>query len=157
MSTRAIQFLNRLGLAFDVIHYDHLHKGAEFASRATGFPLERTVKSLVVEAGAGRYSLVLVPGDRQLDMKRLARALAVKRADMADPATAERLTGYRVGGISPFGARQALPVVMDAAILEWGEIVINAGRRGVMLKMAPADIRSALNCLVAPVCEEEKG
>ncbi len=151
MSTPAIQFLKERRLPFEVVSYEHLEKGAEFAARATGFPLGRTVKTLVAAAGPQRNVLVLVCGDRRLDLKRLARALAAKTASLADAVSAERLTGYRVGGISPFGVRQPLPVVMDQPILSLEEVLINAGRRGVMLKMSPLDIRAGLNCLVAAV------
>lgn len=151
MPTRAIQFLKQRRLPFEVVYYQHLEKGAEFAARATGFPLERTVKTLVVEIGAKGYALALVSGASQIDMKRLARALSVKRAEMADAQTAERITGYRVGGISPFGIRPPLPVVMDEGIAELDEVLINAGQRGVMLRMSPLDIRATLNCVVAAV------
>jgi Cys-tRNA(Pro)/Cys-tRNA(Cys) deacylase len=153
MSTRAILFLKQRRIPFEVVHYEHLEKGAEFAARATGFALERTVKTLVVGIGAHRHALVLLSGERQLDMRQLAQALSVKRAEMADAATAERLTGYHVGGISPFGTRQLLPVVMDASIMNTEEVLINAGQRGVMLKMKPIDIHAALNCIAADVSQ----
>jgi Cys-tRNA(Pro)/Cys-tRNA(Cys) deacylase len=151
MSTRAIQHLNRKDVSFDVVKYEHKEKGAEFAARATGFPLDRTVKTLVVDLGGRNYCLALLPGDRQLDLKQLAQVFAVKRAMMADTATAERLTGYRVGGISPFGTKQGLPVVMEKRIREYAEVLINAGQRGVMLKMAPTDIVKALGCRVESI------
>jgi Cys-tRNA(Pro)/Cys-tRNA(Cys) deacylase len=151
MSTPAIHFLEQRRLPFEVVSYEHHEKGARFAAQATGFPLERTVKTLVAAADAKRNVLVLVPGDRQLNLKRLARVLAAKKASMVDPPTAERLTGYHVGGISPFGVRQALPVIMDQAILALEEVLINAGRRGIMLKMSPQAIRMGLGCMVAPV------
>lgn len=144
MSTRAIQFLTRKEIPFEVVKYEHDEKGAEFAARATGFPLDQTVKTLVVEMGVKSYCLVLLPGNRQLDLKRLAQVLGVKRAAMADAATAERLTGYLVGGISPFGSRQALPIVVEDRILRCEKVLINAGQRGTMLKMAPADILNGL-------------
>ncbi len=153
MSTRAIQFLERKKIPFEIVKYDHQEKGAEFASRASGYPLERTVKTLVVDLGEKKYTLVLMPGDKQLSMKRLARVRCVKRAAMADTRTAERITGYLVGGISPLGTRQKLPVVMDESILEFGKILINAGQRGTMLKIAPDDIRTALAATVAVVAQ----
>lgn len=153
MSTRAIQFLIQRRLSFEVVHYEHLEKGAEFAARATGFPLERTVKTLVVDIGPKGNALALISGARQLDMKRLARALSVKRVEMADALTAERITGYHVGGISPFGIRQPLPVVMDEGIIHLDQVLINAGQRGVMLRISPLDIRAALNCVVAVVSD----
>jgi len=153
MSTRAIQFLKQKKIPFELIKYDHEEKGAEFAAGATGFPLAATVKTLVVDLGDKKYALVLMPGDRQLSMKRLAKACGVKRAAMADTRTAERLSGYLVGGISPFGTKQKLPVVMEGDILMLDKILINAGQRGTMLKMAPVDIRKALAARVAVVAK----
>jgi Cys-tRNA(Pro)/Cys-tRNA(Cys) deacylase len=146
MSTRAIRYLKRKDVSFELVKYEHEEKGAEFAARATGFPLDRTVKTLVVDLGGRNYCLALLPGDRQLDLKQLAQVFAAKRAAMAATATAERLTGYLVGGISPFGTKQVLPAVMEKRIRKYAEVLINAGQRGVMLKMAPEDIVKALGC-----------
>lgn len=151
MSTRAIQHLKRKDVSFELIKYEHEEKGAAFAARATGFPLDRTIKTLVVDLGGRNYCLALLPGDRQLDLKQLAQGFAVKRAAMADTATAERLTGYLVGGISPFGTKQALPSVMEKRIREHAQVLINAGQRGVMVKMAPEDIEKALGCRVESI------
>lgn len=151
MSTRAIIFLKQRRIRFETVCYQHFEKGAEFAARATGFALERTVKTLVVKIAPQRHVLALVAGDRQLDLKAMARFLSVKKTELSDSVTAERLTGYHVGGISPFGIRQALPVIMDKGILAGEEILINAGQRGMMLKMSPADICAALNCKVAAI------
>jgi Cys-tRNA(Pro)/Cys-tRNA(Cys) deacylase len=151
MSTRAIQFLKQRKIDFEVVKYDHEEKGAGFAAKASGFSLGKTVKTLVVDLGQKQYTLVLMPGDRQLSMKRLARVRGVKRAALADTRTAERLTGYLVGGISPFGSRQRLPIVMEESILEFDTILINAGQRGTMLKISPQVIPSVLDCTVADV------
>ena len=153
MSTRAIRILKQKKIHFELIKYDHMEKGAEFAAGATGFTLAATVKTLVVNLGEKKYALVLMPGDRQLSMKRLAKACDVKRAAMADTRTAERLTGYLIGGISPFGTKRKLPVIMEAGILAFDKILINAGQRGTMLMMAPVDIRTTLSCKVARVAE----
>jgi Cys-tRNA(Pro)/Cys-tRNA(Cys) deacylase len=146
MSTRAISYLKKKKVPFEVLEYEHEQKGAEFAARATGFPLAQTVKTLVVELARNSYCLVLMPGDRRLDFKQLAQALNVKRTAMVDTVTAERLTGYRVGGISPFGIKQHLPVIMETDIQDHAEVLVNAGRRGMMLKMNPRDLMGALNC-----------
>jgi Cys-tRNA(Pro)/Cys-tRNA(Cys) deacylase len=151
MSTRAIQYFNRKDITFELVKYEHEEKGAEFAARATGFPLDRTVKTLVVDLGGRNYCLALLPGDRQLDLKQLAQVLAVTRGARAEPPTAARLTGYLVGGISPFGTKQALPSVMEKRIREYAEVLINAGQRGVMLKMATEDIVKALGCRVESI------
>lgn len=147
MSTRAIQFLNKKGVPFDVIRYAHAEKGAEFAANAIGFPLERTIKTLVVGMGDKTFFLVLMPGDRQLSLKRAAKAMGAKRAAMADTAKAERLTGYKVGGISPFGIKSRLSAMMDDSLMDYETVAINGGQRGVMLIMSPADITRVLECV----------
>ena len=86
-------------------------------------------------------------------MKSLAKVYGVKRAAMGDIRTAERISGYLVGGISPFGTKQKLQVIMEADILSLDKILINAGQRGTMLLMAPADVRTTLACKVARVAD----
>jgi Cys-tRNA(Pro)/Cys-tRNA(Cys) deacylase len=151
VSTRAIAYLKKNEIPYEVVKYEHDEKGAEFAAKATGYPLERTVKTLVVELDRKDYCLALLPGHRQLDLKKLASFLGVKRAAMVDIKTAERLTGYLVGGISPFGTQQRIATVMESSILNNKEVLINAGQRGVMLKMASGDIVAALECRVLPI------
>lgn len=153
MSTRAINYLQKRGVSFQSITYDHEEKGAAFAARAIDFPLEKTVKTLVADLGGGRHLLVLMPGHKQLSLKRLAKAFDVKRAAMADVATAERLTGYLVGGISPFATKKPMASAIDADLLRNDAVVINAGQRGTMLKMTPGDIVSVLNCTVAELSQ----
>ena len=151
MSTRAIIFLKGQNAAFDVIKYEHDRKGAVFAAQAVGFPLEKTVKTLVVTLGDKQHALALMPGDRELDLKRMARACKIKRADMAPPATAERLTGYKVGGISPFGLITPLPSVMHSELFACNSVIINAGQRGTMLKMSPKEIARLLQSRIADI------
>ncbi len=146
MSTRAIKYLKQKDIPFKVIKYEQEDKGAEFAAKATGFPVEKTIKTLVVELGREKYSFAPMPGDKYLDLKSLAKACSEKRVSMADIATAQRLTGYQVGGISPFGSKQRLPVVMEESLLQFDNVIINAGQRGIMLMMAPEDIVKALDC-----------
>lgn len=147
-STRATQYLKSRGISFELIRYEHEEKGAVFAAKATGFPLERTIKTLVADLGTSSYVLALMPGDRELSLKHLANACSVKRAQMADVQTAERITGYLVGGISPFGTRRQIPALMESSLLKHERVVINAGQRGLMLKMDPQDIKNALKCSV---------
>lgn len=148
MSTRAIKFLEKRKIEFDIKTYAHEEKGAIFASDAIGFPLDRTIKTLVVGLERKEHILVLMPGDRNVSMKRLAGLFSIKRAAMADVKTAERLTGYTVGGISPFGVKKALPSVMESDLLKYEKVAINGGRRGLMLILAPRDIVMTLNCQV---------
>ena len=155
MTTRAIRLLNQKGIHFDVIEYEHEEKGAIFAAEAMGFPPERTIKTLVVDLGRKGCIIALMPGNRRLDLKGLAGYFNVKRAAMADMATVERLTGYLVGGISPFGTTQNLSVVMDAGLLKFDKVSINAGKRGVMLIMDPKDILSAVNSDVLGIAQNQ--
>jgi Cys-tRNA(Pro)/Cys-tRNA(Cys) deacylase len=144
MSTPGIQFLKRSKIAFEVVHYEHLEKGAEFAAQAVGFSLSQTIKTLVVSLSKNQHVLVLAPGDRQVSMKKIAAASGTKKATMADTETAQRLTGYHVGGISPFGIKKKLTVLMEASLKHFSEVMINAGRRGTMVKMSPEDIIKVL-------------
>jgi Cys-tRNA(Pro)/Cys-tRNA(Cys) deacylase len=136
--TRAVQLLKERGISFEVAEYEHVEKGALFASKAIGMPGEQTIKTLVVEFATNEYFVVLMPGSKTVHFKKLAKTR--KKAGMVDPATAERLTGYPVGGISPFGMKQRLRVMIDAGLLSFDKVAINGGRRGLMLVMSPADI-----------------
>lgn len=143
METRASKYLKKKQVPFKSVEYQHEEKGVEFASRAIGFALEKTVKTLVADLGPDGYVLALMPGNKHLSMKKLAKACSAKKAAMADTGTAQRLTGYWVGGISPFGTQRKLPVVMEKTLLEYDEVAINAGQRGIMLIMKPEDILRA--------------
>lgn len=145
--TRGTRFLRQAGVSFVVHTYEHREKGAEFAASALGLPLERFAKTLVVQAG-DEAVFVLMPGDRELSLKKLARAAAAKHAEMADPRVAERLTGYLVGGISPFGSRRALPVFIERSLLEHEAIAINGGQRGVILELAASDVVRLLSAVI---------
>jgi Cys-tRNA(Pro)/Cys-tRNA(Cys) deacylase len=149
MATRAVTLLRRKGVPHRIVRYDHLRKGAVFAADATGTPLHRTVKTLVVEVGAGEFILALMPGDRRLNLKSVANLLQVKRAQMAGREAAERLTGYPVGGISPFGTRQRLPVVLERTLLDHARVLVNAGRRGLMVALDPRCLVDVLGCRIA--------
>jgi Cys-tRNA(Pro)/Cys-tRNA(Cys) deacylase len=113
--------------------------GAEGAARALDVAPERMFKSLVAEAG-DRFVFALVPATAELSPKKLSRAAGVKSAQMADPRDAERITGYRVGGISPLGCRRPLPVYLDASAGRFPLICLNAGGRGRIVELAVADL-----------------
>jgi len=146
VSTRAIELLKKEGIAFETKEYKHQQKGALFASKSIGFPPKRTIKTLVVSVGKKGYILALVPGDKQLNLKAIARYFSVKKAEMVAPSIAERLTGYMVGGISPFGTKKTLPVVMEIGLLKFDRIAINGGKRGLMIILDPRDIIRAVKC-----------
>lgn len=153
MSTRGIKLLEQRGVAFEVVEYLYKQKGAGRAADAVGWNEEQVIKSLVVAAMANDrdFWFVLVPAHRELSLKKLARLLGVKAVDLAAVRDAERLTGYVEGGISPFGAYTALPVVMEQGLLEHDRVLINAGHRGVLVALSPWDLQELLSAEVEDV------
>jgi len=149
-ATRGTQVLKRAGVAFDLHDYDHVVKGADYAAEALGIEPERMAKSLVVEVDGG-FVFALVPAGRTLSLRELARVAGGRAASMAQERDAERLTGYLVGGISPFGARRALPVYAEEAWLEHECVALNAGRRGAIVELASVDVRRLLQPVVAAI------
>lgn len=132
------------GIPFESLEYDFKKKGSEHAAEALGVPLDVMLKSLVVRLSDRRFVFVLMPGTKDVSLKELARYSGVKEAEMASERDAQRLTGYLVGGISPFGARIQLPVCIHKGILEHGEIYINGGRRGLILKLKTSGLVNVL-------------
>ncbi|OLT22539.1 aminoacyl-tRNA deacylase [Ornithinimicrobium sp. CNJ-824] len=151
--TPATVALERAGVAFEVRAYEH-DPGAESygleAAAALGVDPARVLKTLLVEADGG-LAVGIVPVDTLLDLKALAAALGVKRAVMAQPADAERATGYVVGGISPIGQRRRLPTVLDSSALEHPTVLVSGGRRGLDLELSPQDLLALVDGSTAPV------
>jgi len=144
--TRAIHVLRAAGVAFTEHPYDYVDGGgtARFAEQAR-VDEHAVIKTLVMTDDTGRALLVLMHGDHEVSTKALARELGVKAVEPVDPATALRLTGYQVGGISPFGTRKPLPVCMQASIAALPRLYINAGRRGLLVGLLPADLVRVLD------------
>lgn len=117
---------------------------------ALGVPPERVFKSLVTEVDGG-LTVAVVPVTGELDLKALAAAIGGKRAAMADRTAAERATGYVRGGISPLGQRKRLPTVVDASALDHPTVYVSAGRRGLQLQLAPADLVALTDAVTAPI------
>jgi Cys-tRNA(Pro)/Cys-tRNA(Cys) deacylase len=138
-ATRGTRALDALGVSYRLHAYEHRVKGAAFAADSLGIDPARLAKTLVAEVD-GEPVFVLMPGDRSLSLKSLARAASGKAAAMVEPKAAERLTGYQLGGISPFGARRALPVYAEQSFLEHDQVALNAGGRGLILELARDDL-----------------
>ena len=130
-------------------HERGLSYGQE-AALALGIEAERVFKTLLADVD-GALTVAVVPVDGQLDLKALAAAVGGKKAAMADPAAAERATGYVVGGISPLGQRKRLPTVVDASALGFATVLVSAGRRGVDVELAPADLVRLTGARTAPI------
>ncbi|HUR06527.1 MAG TPA: Cys-tRNA(Pro) deacylase [Nonomuraea sp.] len=122
----------------------------EEAADALGVPHEQIFKTLVAEVEGG-LAVAVVPVSGKLDLKALAAALGAKKAAMAEAAKVERVTGYVVGGISPLGQRKRLPTVVDASALEFGTIYFSAGRRGLQIETAPANLISLTGAVTAAI------
>jgi Cys-tRNA(Pro)/Cys-tRNA(Cys) deacylase len=142
--TPATVAATRAGITFTLHPYDPAGEetGASYgeaAADALGVPYDRLFKTLVTEVD-GDLTVAVVPVSATLDLKALAGASGGKRAAMADPAQAERVTGYVRGGISPLGQRRSLPTVVDASASGFPTIYVSAGRRGLQIELAPADL-----------------
>lgn len=163
-TTPATVALAKAGIAFTVHSYEHdaraVAAGASYAGEAAdamGIDPGRVYKTLVAEAdsagprGGTGLAIAVVPASGHLDLKALAMALGGRHATMADPAEAERATGYVVGGISPVGQRRALPTVVDESALAWPTVFVSAGRRGVEVELAASDLVTATGARVAAI------
>jgi Cys-tRNA(Pro)/Cys-tRNA(Cys) deacylase len=146
-STPAATALDRAGVAYALHAFDDVADAAglgygEAAAAALGVQPEQVFKTLVtaVTGGPGPAVVAVLPVACRLDLRALAAALGAKRAAMADPAVAERLTGYVLGGISPFGQRRALPTVVDRTAVAFATVFVSGGRRGLEIEVAPADL-----------------
>jgi Cys-tRNA(Pro)/Cys-tRNA(Cys) deacylase len=152
--TTATIALERAKIPFALHEYPHDPRAASFgleASAALGVPPERLFKTLVATVDGGTLAVGVVPVSRQLDLKALAAAVGGKKAVMAETAAAERATGYVAGGISPVGQKRRLPIVVDASALELTTIFCSAGRRGLQMEIAPADLVKATGAQVADI------
>ena len=150
--TNAIKWLRAQEVGFEVLAYRFAQVGAEQAAEAVDRPLETVCKTLIVEGPGRSFWVAIVPGDRRFDTRRMAAAIGVKEADLADPAEAERITGYKVGGISPFAMRRKLPAVIEESLLGLGRIVVDGGARGVLVELATADVVRLLGAQAADIC-----
>jgi Cys-tRNA(Pro) deacylase len=145
MKTPATEYLSLRNVPFSEHLYEYVeHGGTEVPSRALNVPEHHIVKTLVMEDEARKPLIVLMHGDRKVSTKNLARQAERKSIEPCKPEVAQRHTGYLVGGTSPFGTRKPLPVFTERSIRSLGEIYINGGRRGLLLKMRPADLEAAL-------------
>lgn len=152
-TTRATVVLTKLGIAFTVHSYDYDPDAESIglqAAEALGEHPSRVLKTLMAELD-GKPVCVVLPSDHEVSMKKLAAALGGKSATMMKPADAERLTGYHVGGISPFGQKKQVPTAIEAAALSEPRVFINAGQRGLQIRLDPKDALRALKATAAAI------
>jgi Cys-tRNA(Pro)/Cys-tRNA(Cys) deacylase len=152
-ATPAVAVLLEAGAAHRVHQYTHDPAVASFgheAADAMGVEPGRVFKTLVASAD-GALVVAVVPVTAELDTKALAGVLGAKKVALADPAAAERATGYVVGGISPLGQKRRLRTIVDASASEWESVFVSGGRRGLELELAPADLVRLTGARLAPV------
>jgi Cys-tRNA(Pro)/Cys-tRNA(Cys) deacylase len=152
-ATRATTALARAGIAFTVHAYDYDPEAESIglqAAEALGEPPSRVLKTLMALVD-GRPACVIVPSDREVSMKRLAAAFGGKSAQMMKPAEAERATGYKVGGISPFGQARQVRTAIEESALAHAQVFMNGGQRGLQVRLDPRDAAALLKALVAPI------
>ncbi len=151
--TPATIALQKANIAFTLHEYDYDPNAARIgmqAAEALGMPPARLLKTLMAKAG-GAVICVLVPSDTEVSLKKLAAAAGVKDAAMLPPAEAERVTGYHVGGISPFGQRKRVRVFVEEAALAHASVLVNGGRRGLQIELAPSELVRLTEATTAPL------
>jgi len=151
-STQAVRVLRTAAVAFEVHPYDYRDGGGTAqVAQALGVDEHLVIKTLIMEDDKGGPMIVLMHGDRQVSTQALARAIGAKRVTPCEPRTADRHSGYQVGGTSPFGTRRAMPVYCESDIATLPRIYINGGRRGLIVSMDTADALRPLSPILVRI------
>lgn len=162
-ATRAIAALVAAQVPHEVLRYRHEPRQRSFGAEAveqlvaagpSGLQPEQIFKTLIVElsgAAPPALAVAVLPVPAQLSLKAVAAALGASKATMADPAVAQRVTGYVLGGISPFGQRRTLPTVVDASAPGFAKVLCSAGQRGCDVAVAPADLIRLTDAVIADI------
>jgi Cys-tRNA(Pro)/Cys-tRNA(Cys) deacylase len=156
MSTPATKQLGELGISYQVHEYDHdpnvQSYGLEAADKL-GLPYAQVFKTLIAQVDQG-YAVAIVPVDQQVSLKLLAKAVGSKKALMAKPEVASRLTGYVVGGISPIGQKKLLPTVIDELAQLQETVLVSGGKRGFDIELTPMDLAKVTKASYAAITEK---
>lgn len=152
--TPAIELLNKQNIAYVVHEYEHDSNSQSFgmeAAQKLGLDPAQVYKTLVVIDEKNKLFVGMVPVDKQLNLKKLASHLKVKKLTMADKKLVERTSGYVVGGVSPLAQKKRLPTVIDSDALQYEKIYISGGKRGLDIELAPDDLVRLLNATSANI------
>ena len=152
--TPALVTLTTAGVAHTVHRYEHDSRATSYgleAATALGVDPDRVFKTLMIELDGGELAVAIVPVSGKLDLKTAGAALGSKRAAMADPAAAQRATGYVLGGISPLGQKRPHRTVIDETAELWDTVLISAGRRGLDVELSPDDLVALTRAVVAEI------
>lgn len=156
--TPAVEIAKKSGVDFDLHSYPHDEGAGAYgleAAEKMDVPAAQIFKTLVIEGDGGGLAVAIVPVTCQLSLKRAAKALGFKKAKMAAAADVERATGYVLGGVSPLGQKKRLPTVLDASADAFGKIYVSAGKRGLEISMAPADLGRLTGACMHDIAEGE--
>lgn len=154
-TTNAMRVLKQACVESEVIAYKYQHRGGtQHSAQQLGVDEHCMIKTLIMENERHEPMIVLMHGDREVSTKNLARQLSVKSVRPCEPTVADKHSGYFVGGTSPLGTRRKMPVFAEATIFDLPEIHINAGHRGLMLRLAPMDLHKALEIKLVNVAIE---
>jgi Cys-tRNA(Pro)/Cys-tRNA(Cys) deacylase len=157
MKTNAARILEGLGIAYTLQEYE---VGPEDLSainvaRKIGLPVEQVFKTLLTMTGPDQYAFAVIPGDAELDFKKLARAAGARKAEMVSLKDVQPLTGYIRGGVTVFGAKKDFPVFADETLELFDLVSVSAGQRGVQVLLAPADYLRAAHATVAGLTKDQ--
>ena len=153
-STPATLALEKAGVSFEIYEYDYDPNAERIgmqAAEALGIEPARLLKTLMAKAGS-EVVCILAPSDREVNLKKLAHAAGAKSAAMLGAAEAERITGYHVGGISPFGQKKRARAFIDKSALAFERILCNGGRRGLQVELTPGDLVRVLSAVAVEIC-----
>lgn len=156
MKTNGARFLENLGIAFELREYevDPDDLSAVTVAKKVGMPPEQVFKTLLTTGGPHEYVFAVIPGDAELDFKKLARAAGLRKAEMAPLKDVQPLTGYVRGGVTVFGAKKAYPVFVDETVILFDKISVSAGARGTQLILKPDDYLRAAEATTADLTKD---
>jgi Cys-tRNA(Pro)/Cys-tRNA(Cys) deacylase len=153
MKTNGARFLESLKIEFELREYevDPDDLSAVAVAKKVGMPPEQVFKTLLTTGGTGEFAFAVIPGDAELDLKKLARAAGWRKAEMTSLKDVQPLTGYVRGGVTVFGAKKAYPIFVDEVVILFDKISVSAGARGAQLILSPDDYLRAAAALEVPV------
>lgn len=156
MKTNAARILDNLGIAYALQEYevDPNDLTAATVARKIGMPLEQVFKTLLCGAGHNEFLFAVIPGDAELDFRKLAAAAGVRKAEMAPLKDVQPLTGYIRGGVTVLGAKKAYPAFVDETLELFDRVSVSAGQRGVQIVLAPVDYLRATGAVVAALTKD---
>ena len=152
--TPAIDLAKQQAIPYQVHHYQHDPASASYGMEAAeklGVKPEQVFKTLVVQLDGKQLAVAVLPVNQQLSMKLVAKALGAKKAEMASAADVMRSTGYVLGGVSPLGQKKRLPTLIDSSAMQFSTIYVSAGKRGLEIELAAADLAKLLNANIASI------